>query len=171
MKDSLELKEDIMGCQGIIDDLRMLCWKLDDDGDQMDPIDVSNIIRGLEALYDIKYKKLWKTSPGLKLMCDLNKILVVVNKMFPDSVVSLGTKHQHSSTVTVLLEGKHEYNPAEHRRDMVDCMLFFNLYVKRLNNGLYESGSHDENINITKTDIKPTIAITEMAYELCNDSN
>jgi len=56
-----ELQVDIMGCQGFLDDLRMLSWRLDDQRDQIDPVDIANIIQGLESLYDIKFRKLWET--------------------------------------------------------------------------------------------------------------
>ena len=70
MKDPQELKEDIMGCQGILDDLRMLSWRLDDARDAIDPEDIANIAQGLEALYDIKFRKVWqsfsKLHPGIE---------------------------------------------------------------------------------------------------------
>jgi len=99
-------------------------------------------------------------------MCKINRILSVVEYMFPDTAVSIGTKHKHSSIITVLLNGRSEFNPAIHRRDMVDCMLHFNLYVKLLDNGLYESGSHEESNNTTRTEVNPGMAITEMAFTL-----
>jgi len=59
MTDRLDIKEDIMGCQGILDDLRALSWRLDDIQDQMDPLDVATVVRGIETLYEIKFRKLW----------------------------------------------------------------------------------------------------------------
>lgn len=53
-----------MGCQGILDDLRMILWRLDDNRDAMDPRDTADVIRGLEALYDLKFRKLWETIDG-----------------------------------------------------------------------------------------------------------
>jgi hypothetical protein len=60
MTDRLELKEDIMGCQGILDDLRILSWRLDDQRDQMDPEEIATVVRGIETLYEIKFRKLWE---------------------------------------------------------------------------------------------------------------
>jgi len=61
MIDRHELNQDIMGCQGILDDLRMLTWRLDDTRNLMDPESVADVIRGLETLYDIKFRKVWET--------------------------------------------------------------------------------------------------------------
>jgi len=54
-----DVKEEIMACQGVIDDLRILTWRLDDRRTDIDPEDLANIVQGLESLYDLKYQKLW----------------------------------------------------------------------------------------------------------------
>jgi len=59
MQDNNEVGESIMGCQGILDDLRALSWRLDDIRNSMDPEDISSAIRGLEVLYEIKFRLLW----------------------------------------------------------------------------------------------------------------
>jgi len=106
-------------------------------------------------------------------MCDLKKMLVVANDMFKDQemVVSVGTRHLHTkhpseADVTILLGGHIEFNSYEHRRDMVDVMLRYDLYVKKLKTGIhagrYQAGIHDTGYFVIKD--KPTTAITEMAY-------
>jgi len=55
------LEQDVMGCQGILDDLRALTWRLDDRRVDLDPNDLADVIRGLETLYEIKFMKLWDT--------------------------------------------------------------------------------------------------------------
>jgi len=57
----LDLKEDIMGCQGILDDLRTISWRMDDRRDEIDPEDIANLLRGLDTLYEMKFRKLWDT--------------------------------------------------------------------------------------------------------------
>jgi len=100
------------------------------------------------------------------VVCDLRKTLRVVEIMNPDCVVSMGTTHAHSQEVTILLNGRIECNPCKHRRDWADLMLICNMYVKKLPSGLYEAGSHDENIHVTTVHIHPGVALTEMAYIL-----
>jgi len=55
------LNQDIMGCQGILDDLRALTWRLDDRRADFDSIDLADVVRGLETLYEIKFMKLWES--------------------------------------------------------------------------------------------------------------
>ena len=97
-------------------------------------------------------------------MCDFKKTLVVVEDMFPDATLAIRTKHRFSMALTILLNVRVEFNPVEHRRDMVDAMLHYNLYVKRLDNDTYEAGSHDPDNHVIGTGIRPGIAITEIAY-------
>jgi len=59
------LDQDIMGCQGILDDLRALTWRLDDRRVELDSNDLADVIRGLETLYEIKFMKLWDTYNSL----------------------------------------------------------------------------------------------------------
>jgi len=100
-------------------------------------------------------------------------MLVVANDMFKDRrmVVSVGTRHLHikhpsEADVTILLGGHIEFNSYEHRRDAMDVMLEYNLYVKEIkegvNKGRYQAGIHDTGYFVIKD--KPTTAITEMAY-------
>jgi len=102
-------------------------------------------------------------------MCDLNKMLIVAHHFFENDriILSIGTKHQHTMDQTLLIDGRIAFNSYEHRRDAFDVMIKFNLYVKKLENGQYESGSHDSLIKETYIADKPIIAITEMAYIIC----
>jgi len=61
MLDEHEMDEAIMGCQGIVDDLRALSWRLNDLRNPMDPEDLANAIQGIEVLYEIKFKQLWES--------------------------------------------------------------------------------------------------------------
>jgi len=99
-------------------------------------------------------------------MCDLDRILKVVEIMNPHDIVSKGTLHAHIKEVTILLNGRSECNPCKHRRDWADLMLIFKLYVYQLPSGLYVSGSHRENEHHEETHIHPGVALTEMAYYL-----
>jgi len=106
-------------------------------------------------------------------MCDLKRMLVIANEMFKDDgmVVSIGTRHLHTkhpndADVTILLGGHIEFNSYFHRRDAMDVMLHFNLYVKKItegeNSGRYQAGIHDTGFFVIKD--KPTTAISDMAY-------
>ena len=97
----------------------------------------------------------------------LLKELKVAETMYSDDNVSIGTVHKHSKDLTVLLNGRIVFSPARHRRHMVDCMLHFNLYVRKADDDMYESGSHDENNHTTCFSCSPLVAITEMAYTFC----
>jgi len=99
------------------------------------------------------------------------KMLKIAEDMFKNDgmVVSIGTRHLHTkhpseADVTILLGGSIEFNSYNHRRDMVDVLLNYNLYVKLLDNGRYQAGVHDTKFSITED--KPTTAITEMAYAI-----
>jgi len=59
------LNQDIMGCQGILDDLRALTWRLDDRRADFDSNDLADVVRGLETLYEIKFMKLWDSFHAL----------------------------------------------------------------------------------------------------------
>jgi len=96
----------------------------------------------------------------------LYRELKVAEAMYPTENVSVGTVHKHSKDLTVLLNGRIVFSPTRHRRHMVDCMLHFNLYVRKADDDMYEAGSHDESNHVTRFDVSPQIAITEMAYTL-----
>jgi len=96
---------------------------------------------------------------------ELSKTLTVVEAMFPDNVVAVATKHRYTRELTVLLDGRIEMNPVHHRRDAFDTMMFFNLYVKKLNDGFYECGKHESSFQSVKN-ASPTSAIMNMAYSI-----
>jgi len=98
----------------------------------------------------------------------LCKTLKVVETMFPDNVVAIGTKHRYTKELTVLLDGRIEMNPVHHRRDAFDTMMHFDLYVKRLDDGFYECGKHGDSTTSIKRE-SPTLAITMMAYLVANN--
>jgi len=106
-------------------------------------------------------------------MCDMDKMLVVASDYFSEeenTAVSVGTKHRHTTELTVLIAGRIEFNSYYHRRDAFDVMVKHDLYVKRLKDGRYESGLHDSNDNRSVVAHKPTNAITDMAYRLISES-
>lgn len=97
------------------------------------------------------------------------KMLTVAEFMFSDTIVSLGTRHLHTkhpkeADVTVLLGGRVEFNSYLHRRDMVDVLLEFNLYVKLLENGRYQCGQFNSFDFVVKD--TPTTAVSDMAFWL-----
>jgi len=108
-------------------------------------------------------------------MCNHTKMLRIANDMFsPDTVVSLGTRHLHTkhpetADITVLLGGRIEFNSYYHRRDMVDVMLHYKLYVVKLDNGRYRAGVHGTDYSVIKD--LPTTAITEVAYHVVAGRN
>jgi len=107
-------------------------------------------------------------------MCDNDKMVVIATDMFKNKmIVSKGTRHSHTkhpeeADVTVLLGGRIEFNSYLHRRDMVDVMLQYNLYIKKIktgtNAGRYQAGVHDTIPSVIKD--KPTTAVSEMAYAI-----
>jgi len=97
------------------------------------------------------------------------KMLVIAERMFSDTIVSLGTRHLHTkhpkeADVTILLGGRVEFNSYLQRRDMVDVMLEFNLYVKRLESGRYQCCKFETAEYVVKD--LPTTAVSDMAYWL-----
>lgn len=104
-------------------------------------------------------------------MYQTDKMLKIAQHMFRDEIVSLGsmhayTKNPQNTITTVLLGGRIEFNSYEHRRDAMDVMLEYNLYVKEIkegvNKGRYQAGIHDTGFSVIKD--TPTTAVSEMAY-------
>ena len=99
----------------------------------------------------------------------VKKMLVIAEHVFRDEnmPVSIGTKHVQSKELTVLIAGgRIEYNSFKHRRDAWDVAIKFDLYVKKLEDGTYEAGTHDPKDNRTVTCVSPTVAVSEMAFSL-----
>ena len=96
----------------------------------------------------------------------IDKTYKVVQDMFKgtNTVISRGTKHPLSSVLTILRDGRDEYNPAEHRRDCFDMMLHYNLYIIKDSDGMYIAGEHNSPIKQKAT--RPTVALLLAAYDV-----
>ena len=102
------------------------------------------------------------------------KMLVIAEYVFrnEDMSVSIGTKHAQSNELTVLIAGgRIEYNSFKHRRDAWDVAIKFNLYVKKLEDGTYEAGTHDVKDERTFVSVSPTVAVSEMAFLILFENN
>lgn len=58
-KSFYELEQSLMGCQGVIDDLKTLSSRLANDHRKLSDADVIDLIRGLSVLYEMKFDKTW----------------------------------------------------------------------------------------------------------------
>ena len=58
MADRFDLEQGIMKCWNITDDIDMLCESVLEN--EMSQDDISNVLIGLKALYDIKFDKLFR---------------------------------------------------------------------------------------------------------------
>lgn len=56
-----DLEQDIMECWGITADLQSVIWSKFDSAEHMTDDDLLNVLQGIQALYDIKFKKLFNT--------------------------------------------------------------------------------------------------------------
>lgn len=56
-----DLEQDIMECWGITADLQSVIWSKFDSAEHMTEDDLLNVLQGIQALYDIKFKKLFNT--------------------------------------------------------------------------------------------------------------
>ena len=102
-------------------------------------------------------------------------MLVIAEKIFQngDLPVSIGTKHPLSEAredITVLLGGRVEFNSFIHRRDAWDVSIKFNIYCKRLEDGMYEAGLHNPKDKRVCLSSKPTVAVSEMAYRVITEN-
>jgi len=91
------------------------------------------------------------------------------NSPITQAPVSIGTLHRHSSDLTVMVSGTIEFNSYLHRRDAWNILLHYNLYIKPIENGQFEAGSHNPNDHRTFVSIDPLKAITEFAYIVVSD--
>jgi len=95
----------------------------------------------------------------------LEKTFEVVKEMYKDTRtnITMGMKHPHSNILTVLRDGRDEFNPSEHRRDSFDMMLHFNLYVFfESKTGMYVAGKHNSKNQFISS--RPTVALTLAAH-------
>jgi len=102
-------------------------------------------------------------------MCKLEKMLVVASEMFKDEnvSVSIGTRNPTSgnSDLTILLGGRIEFNSYKHRRDAFDLMLYFNLWIKKVD-GMFLAGVHDDK-ELARSK-SACVALTHAAYQSLN---
>jgi len=80
------LEERIMDCWGVTSDIRLACEDWLDSPEPMDEDELSNILIGIEYIYNRKFQKLWK---AFEDVCDhggvfLDDDLVVVAKQHRD---------------------------------------------------------------------------------------
>jgi len=103
-------------------------------------------------------------------LTQVEKMFVIALDYFKDeknkTMVSIGTRHAQTMDQTILLGGRIEFNSFIHRRDAWDIMGKYNLYYKKLPDGRYEAGSHDENDNVCVVDERATVAVSEKAYQV-----
>jgi len=58
-KSFYELEQSMMGCQGVIDDLKVLASRMANDHRKLSESDVLDLVRGLSVLYEMKFDKAW----------------------------------------------------------------------------------------------------------------
>ena len=59
MVDRFNLEEDILGCWGVVDDLKAIAWKVRNN--QANEDEIIRLVEGLSELYQIKFEKAWET--------------------------------------------------------------------------------------------------------------
>lgn len=69
MTDRFDLEQGIMKCWNITDDIDMLCESVLES--EMSKDDISNVLIGLKALYDIKFDKLFRQFEELLAQGDI----------------------------------------------------------------------------------------------------
>ena len=100
-------------------------------------------------------------------MCNLDKLVSVVGEVNPNCEVSISTKHRYSEKSTIILNGRIEFNPAINESDAFETMIHFDLHVRKLENGLYESGQNNPGHNkMTQIDSTPCAAISNMSIKV-----
>ena len=83
-----ELEDRIMDCWSVTSDIKLVYEEYLDSPDQMDEDELSNILIGIEYLYNRKFKRLWK---AFEDVCDhggvwLDEDLVKMSKQDKDLV-------------------------------------------------------------------------------------
>ena len=69
MADRFDLEQSIMKCWNITDDIDMLCESILEN--EMSQDDISNVLFGLKALYDVKFDRLFRQFEELLAQGDI----------------------------------------------------------------------------------------------------
>ena len=69
MADRFDLEQSIMKCWNITDDIDMLCESILEN--EMSQDDISNVLIGLKALYDVKFDRLFRQFEELLAQGDI----------------------------------------------------------------------------------------------------
>ena len=104
-------------------------------------------------------------------MCTkLEKIEKIAKAMFPESTVNIAPLFRHQNKPCVILNGIQEFDPMVNRRHAWDVMIFFNLYVAKRPDEMWESGVHDINDNVICVNKSPYKAVCDRAYKIVEEN-